>query len=329
MFDITTQYCLGHSFHLQTDHQNRYLVHIGNRLHQFNSAYIHSVDLVRYHLEKLFYPHGLWWGFKVAKLFRQFSADEFKHPDTTDENLLSLLYQERNKKTGEKLPSGVILAELKFFLATGSSSPASVLSAALFYLVRNPACYARLVSEIRSTFSDPSEIGSGEKLNSLHYLHAVIKETLRMSPPKGGILWREVEEGGLSIDGEFVNQSYDVGAGIYSVNHNESYYPEPYSFKAERWLRDETTDNFELSSQAFASFSLGPRQCLGREIVTLKLSNIIVLLLWHMDLRRPLGKSGDIGGGERGSVDENEFQQRDHIISFYDGPCIEFRRRVM
>ena len=149
MFDITTQYCLGHNFYLQSNPENRYLVHVGNRLHQFNSAYIHSVDLVKFHLEKIFYPHGLWWGIKVAKLFREFSAGEFKHRENTEDNLLSLLCDEQDPETGEKLSNGEILAELKFFIATGSSSPASVLCAVLFYLVRFRDCYARLVREIR------------------------------------------------------------------------------------------------------------------------------------------------------------------------------------
>lgn len=296
-------------------------------LHRFNSAFVQSVDLARYHIEKIFYPQGLWYIWKILKEGQRFSAERFT--DKSGNTLLSFLYKERDSGTGAKLSVAEIWSELKFVMVTGGGSPASALASILFYLMRHPKCYARLVEEIRSTFVDASEIHSGSKMASCHYLHACITEGLRISPPTGGVLWRKVEEGGLMIDGEYVGPDYDVGIGVYALNHSEKFFPNAIAFKPERWLPDETESDIRLASRAFTTFSMGPRQCLGRNLATMELCNAIALLLWQLDLRRPKESRLDIGGGIEGSMDENEFQQEDHIVSFFDGPCIEFRRRSL
>ncbi|TGO51451.1 hypothetical protein BCON_0161g00240 [Botryotinia convoluta] len=325
IFDIMSEYCFGHNFHLQTDSTHRYMVHFASPLHRFNSAFVQSVDLAYYHVEKLFYPQGLWYIWKILKEGRRFSAERFT--DKSESTLLSLLYRERDPETGIKLSVSQVWSELKFIMVTGAGSPASAVASVLFYLIRHPKCYARLVKEVRSTFSDVSEIRSGLKMSSCRYLHACITEALRISPPTGAVLWRKVEGNGLMIDREYVSPGHDVGTGVYAMNHNEAYFPDAIAFKPERWLSGETEGDVSLASKAFTTFSMGPRQCLGRSLATMEICDAIALLLWHLDLRRPRKSCEDIGGGIEGSIDENEFQQEDHIVSFFDGPCIEFRRR--
>lgn len=326
IFDIMSECCFGKSFNLQTNPANRYLVHFANPLHRFNSAFVQSLDLMKYHLEKLFYPQGLWYAWKISKLARGMYTEQ--QSDKAGESLLSLLCQVEDPDTGKRMDMTEIWSELRFFMVTGAGSPASALASILFYLMRNVNCYHRLVKEIRSTFSAVSEIYSGSKMASCYYLHACITESLRMSPPVGGILWREVEEGGINIDGEYVSQGYDVGTGIYAVHHNEADFPSPFMFKPERWLQDETENSVGTESKAFLTFSTGPRQCMGRSFSMMILCDVIALLLWQLDLRRPAGGQDDVGGDGEGTVDENEFQQKDHIVSFFDGPCIEFRKRL-
>ena len=59
---------------------------------------------------------------------------------------------------------------------------------------------------------------------------------MRMSPPTGGVMWREVEEGGTMVDGEFIPEGCDVGISMYTIHHNEAYYPGSYTYKPERWI---------------------------------------------------------------------------------------------
>jgi cytochrome P450 len=85
------------------------------------------------------------------------------------------------------------------------------MSGIFHYLAHHSEIYSRLAHEVRSTFSDLDEIVPGEKLQSCSYLSACIWEALRICPPVPGIPWREVEEGGVTVDGEYIPGGYDVG----------------------------------------------------------------------------------------------------------------------
>jgi hypothetical protein len=99
------------------------------------------------------------------------------------------------------------------------------MSATLFYVARNRECYKKLAEEIRSFFQRGKDI-CGSKLAGCHYLRACIDESLRMSPPIAGTLWRELapEEDGrnsLIIDGHVIPKDTYIGVGAYTLHHNE------------------------------------------------------------------------------------------------------------
>ena len=103
----------------------------------------------------------------------------------------------------------------------GADTSSTGLTALCFYLSRYPPCYRKLAAEIRSRFTSSSEIHSGPKLSSCHYLRACIDEALRMSPPITLIPYREVCNEGITVDGEYIPAGTDVGVSIYSLHHNE------------------------------------------------------------------------------------------------------------
>lgn len=156
---------------------------------------------------------------------------------------------------------------------------------------------------------------------------------MRMSPPAGGTLWREVCEGGIVIDNQFIPAGYDVGYSIYALHHNEEYFPDSYIFKPERWIEseDNTKEAIEQSRLAFSPFSAGSRGCAGKAMAYKEISNTLAITIWYMDFRRPDGPLGLVGEGVPGSPDGRsvvgEFQLEDHLTSFQDGPYIQFRIR--
>lgn len=218
----------------------------------------------------------------------------------------------------------------------GAGSPASGLAAFLFYITQHPQRYARVCEEIRSTFPTRSDIKSGPAMASCVYLHACIRETLRLSPPFGGIFWREVKSQGIYIDGEHIPAGYDVGSGIYAMHHNEKDFRDPFAFKPERWFREDGgIPVTHASSYAYAPFSIGPRSCLGRELVMVELQLTIALLLWTCDVRSAVeglqsqSQSKEALQSTHLADRMDEYQLEDHIVRFFDGPYIKLRRRVV
>ena len=217
-------------------------------------------------------------------------------------------------------------SECKFLIVTDLGFRTSALAAVLFHITRKKLSYDKLVCEIRSAFYTADEIRSGPQMAYCQYSTAYILEGLRMPPPVGGFLWRKVEEPGILIQGEYISASHDVGVGIYAIHHDAKTFDEPQCFRPERWLQ-EVESGKKPASQAFAAFPMGPRACLGRNLAMMELCNIIaILLVWHLDLRNPddprreMAKTGETSAAVSEIEPTSEFQQEDHIGSFFKEP---------
>jgi cytochrome P450 len=219
-------------------------------------------------------------------------------------------------------------------LFIGGETIASSLAAAFFYLSRNPDCYEKLATEIRTTFKSGQEISGGPRLSGCRYLRACIDEALRMSPPVPGTLWREVMPSGknkpLVIDGHFIPPGTQVGVSIYSLHHNEEYFPNSFEFQPERWLSG--TKSTGATQAAFTPFSIGPRGCAGKAMAYLETSLVLAKTLWYFDFQRasPVGEK-DFGtggsGAPRGRIVESEFPMYDIFAASHDGPMLKFHPR--
>lgn len=133
-----------------------------------------------------------------------------------------------------------------------------------------------------------------------------------MSPPVASTLWREAISSSSSSDSDhtpFVVDGHhvippgvQVGVSAYSLHHNETYFPEPFAFRPERWLvevdDDDDDDSAALARMhaAFCPFSLGARGCAGKAMAYLEASLVVAKTLWCFDFERAPGRAGRVGG---------------------------------
>ncbi|KAI1868729.1 uncharacterized protein JN550_006304 [Neoarthrinium moseri] len=225
--------------------------------------------------------------------------------------------------------------EAVFFFAAGGETIASSLAAAFFYLSRNSSCYEKLATEIRTTFRSGREISGGSRLSGCRYLRACIDEALRMSPPVPGILWREATPGikdkPLVIDDHVIPSGTQVGVSIYSLHHNEEYFPDPFEFQPEKWLVG-TKSSRAAAQAAFTPFSIGSRGCAGKTMAYLEISLVLAKTLWYFNFQRTSSVcKKDLGSGisrvTQGLATENEFPIYDVFAASHDGPTLEFHPR--
>ncbi|KAI1174797.1 cytochrome P450 [Nemania sp. FL0916] len=236
-------------------------------------------------------------------------------------------------------------ADSMFFLTAGGTTTATTMSSVFWYLVRNPEWQEKLVHEIRRTFKTASEIKSGPKLSSCKYLRAIIDESLRLSPPSLAIPWREQayddpKKGEpIIVDGHVIPPGTEVGVSLYSLMHNEAYFPDPFAFKPDRWLApvDPSSETEasraarELAHKAFTPFALGARGCPGKAMAYMEDGLGIAKTLWYFDMSRAPGKLGEIGGGrigdKRGRHRVDEYQLYDNVTASHDGPYVVLHLR--
>jgi cytochrome P450 len=140
-------------------------------------------------------------------------------------------------------------------------------------------------------------------------------------------MWREVLPGGLKIDNLHIPQGYDVGTGIYSIHHNSKYYPEPFKYTPERWIPEIAgKEAVENAKGAYSTFSIGPRNCVGKGLAMIEISLAVATVISDYDFRAAPGDLARVGEGNGAFKDE--YQTFWAFTSIKDGPYIQFKKHV-
>jgi cytochrome P450 len=142
----------------------------------------------------------------------------------TRKDVFHYLLRSRDPETGKGFSREDLQAESGLLITAGSDGVALTISAAVFYLLRNPAVLTQLTKEIRAAFQDVSDIRN-PKLSALIYLQACVDETLRISPALPSMMPREVLAGGIDIGSCHIPKGITVGVPAYAIHHNEMCYP--------------------------------------------------------------------------------------------------------
>ena len=156
------------------------------------------------------------------------------------------------------------------------------------WLRRTPHAYARLTNEIRSTFSSAANMKFLD-LQDLAYMNACIDEAPRIFPPVPTGMTRSVPAGGDTVAGEPLPGGTTVSVHGWAATHSPDNFSRPDDFAPERWIDPAFDGEAKDASQPF---SLGPRGCIGKNLMYLELRLILANFLWHFDIER-----SDLGDG--------------------------------
>lgn len=142
-------------------------------------------------------------------------------------------------------------------------------------------------------------------------------------------MWREALPGGLQINARsgtniYVPQGLEVATGIWSLNHSAEYFPEPFAYRPERWIpREWPADAVASAKAAFATFSHGPRNCVGKGLAMVEISLAMAVVISGYDFRRAYSQLGHVGEGE--GMLRDQYQTFWAFTSFKDGPFLQFK----
>ncbi|KAJ4250327.1 hypothetical protein NW757_007160 [Fusarium falciforme] len=264
----------------------------------------------------------------------QYSAEKPEGGGRTD--FFHYLFKAVDPETGKGYSEDELFGESESLIIAGSDTTAITTAAAFFYLSRNPEVQQKLADEITSTFSSLDEIKSGPTLHSCKYLRAFIEETLRMSPPVPADLSREVQKGGIVVDGEYIPEGIKVSTVSYCMHHNPEYFPEPFKFQPERWIVDEngttgaSAERLALAQSAFMPFSAGPRGCVGKNLAYLEMNLVLAKIIYNFEIRRD--PVSNLGGGSPEAIEGrrtvDQYQLYDIFVGIRDGPMVQLAKRT-
>ncbi|KAL6231525.1 hypothetical protein BDW75DRAFT_247842 [Aspergillus navahoensis] len=242
-------------------------------------------------------------------------------------DIFSFLERCRDPNTGKSLSVAEVSTETATFVVAGSDTTSTTLAAVSHYLTGSSEWYRKVTHEIRSTFTSPGDIKLGPQLNSCTALRACMDESLRLSPPGGSALWREVEPGGALIDGQYIAKGCDVGVGIYSIHHDPRYWTNPLTFDPARWLHGDGDRRMKEARQPYMPFSIGPRSCVGKPLAIAQVMLTFARILWEFDIRRAGSAPSWPGADGEAETVPAEYPLKDHVSARKEGPLLCFRSR--
>ncbi|KAI5459234.1 cytochrome P450 [Mariannaea sp. PMI_226] len=232
----------------------------------------------------------------ISKIYERFSLliNEQIVPSRKDPNsILDLMLREHVQAvTGEgkanpetakisKFEEGLLLTNIKGLLLGGHGTTTDSLCYLFMLLSKSPHIAEKMRQEHNEQFDPDFQktmdliVASPEKLQSIPYTEAVIKETLRLFPVGFGV--KEAAPGGtLMYNGQHypIDNSQMICVNGHAIHYNERHFPNPTEFAPERWLGPE-----EIPRSNFRTFSRGPRACLGQNLAMNELKIILIMTM--------------------------------------------------
>ncbi|KAI2465975.1 cytochrome P450 4V3 [Annulohypoxylon bovei var. microspora] len=187
-----------------------------------------------------------------------------------------------------------LIANLKAFIFAGHDTTSTTICYMAKLLQDNPDCLAKLRAEHDSVFGpDPEKaadvlITSPHLLYSLPYTLGAIKETLRLHPIAATVRDSQSIPGfavtALGSSTRYPLEGFGPWLAVPGVQRNPDYWPRPHEFLPERWLAVEGDPLYVATKEAWAPFSLGPRNCIGMELAMIELRLVSVLIARTFDI---------------------------------------------
>uniref|UniRef100_A0A1B6KCQ8 Cytochrome P450 n=2 Tax=Graphocephala atropunctata TaxID=36148 RepID=A0A1B6KCQ8_9HEMI len=169
-----------------------------------------------------------------------------------------------SSKSNDQVSEGLTIEEMTaqsfvFFLA-GFETASSLMTFCLLELACNPHIQEQLYQQIQEAVDRNEGKISYQMMTEIPLMDQVINETLRLYGTVH-VLTRKCTQPYKIPDSDFtVEKDMKVIIPVYALHHDPQYYPDPYEFKPERFLPEETKKRHPY---VFLPFGEGPRNCIG------------------------------------------------------------------
>ncbi|KAI4132757.1 MAG: hypothetical protein LQ347_002468, partial [Umbilicaria vellea] len=213
---------------------------------------------------------------------------------------------------GSAVQQDVTESEAMNAIFAGTGSTAAGLNAVLYELGIHGKWQVQVLIELQSltptSMETPWDLPySG--LSRLPYLRAIVKESLRLSPPFPSAFQREVSmnSGAVTIAGfaAALPPGTKISTNHYVMCRSRAVFgTDADEFHPERWLDTNDSEQLKRMEDAWSVFGRGARMCVGKDLVIMMLYKAVaaVLLQW------------EITGSANGMKRSNDFEFHVHEL---------------
>ena len=174
--------------------------------------------------------------------------------------------------------------------AAGTDTTSTAMEWAMAEVITHPDSMRKLQDELRAAVGGSGHVITEDHIDKLHYLKAVVKETLRLHPPIPLLVPREPQDD-AEILGHHVPAGTRVVINAWAIGRDPAAWERAEEFVPERFLDgavDYKGQDFQL-----IPFGAGRRGCPGVGFAAATVEMALASLMYHFDWE-PAGASLDM-----------------------------------
>ena len=257
----------------------------------------------------------------IAEYKRVFNETEEAGEGSERNNVISLIVRHnkeaqvadggkggKDHNVNQALPNDKIVDMILGFLFAGSDTSFNSTTSTLSLLAQNPEISEKLRTEL---FKDPKIQSSEyafEDLDSKPYLSACMKEALRLVTPAPTAFHR-VATKPTTLCGVTLEKGDIVQVSYLSQSRNPAVFKNSSQFNPDRFMRQgECSEYPKIQKTQFFPFSLGKRNCQGKNLAEMILKTILTEFLREFNFKQFVGDKTKFATDPGYSFGDNRIQ---------------------
>jgi cytochrome P450 len=203
-------------------------------------------------------------------------------PASVPRDLLTLLLEAEDPKTGAGMSEAEIRANIVTFIAAGHETTANTIAWSLFLLSQSPEWCDRVRAEASSALDGPVA-GLAERLPTTL---AVIEEAIRLYPPLPAISRAAIGQDELA--GHKIKASSMVVIAPYLLHRHRMLWERPDIFDPNRFLGSARS---AIPRYTYLPFGAGPRICIGSAFALQEATVVVAAIVRNFDFELAPGRA--------------------------------------
>jgi cytochrome P450 len=213
----------------------------------------------------------------LGKIVLQLAAQRRKQKITSTD-ILGMLMEARDQKSGQVMPDRQLLNEIKTLVVAGHETTASTLNWTWYLLSQHSEVEEKLSSELNNLLG--SEFPDLDDLPKFAYTRQVIDEVLRLYPAGWLMTRRALRDDQLGD--YYVPAGTEIYISPYFIQRHPDLWEDPDRFNPDRFGPDYSQDRHRL---AMLPFSAGPRNCIGEFFARIEMQIHLITIAKQLRLR--------------------------------------------
>ncbi|KAI0337448.1 cytochrome P450 [Trametopsis cervina] len=200
-----------------------------------------------------------------------------------------------NEDNAEKVspPRDIVLSDGVLAVIAGSDTTATALASIFYSLLSHPETYKKLQAEVDHYYPAGEDALDPEHYVQMTYLDAIINEAMRLFPatPSGSLRKPLSGSGGKAFGEHFIPEGTQTRITVWGVQRDPSNFSRPNEFWPDRWLIADgrkpapAGPPIAHNVNAFLPFSVGPANCVGKNLALMEMKMVICLFMQRYEMR--------------------------------------------